>query len=344
MSIGHRDDAPRLIADIGGTNARFALLEGQERLNEQVLACADYPDLVAAVEHYLKEAGAHKAGNRPKDAAMAIAGPITGDIIRMTNHVWQFSAARVRQQLDLRRLIFLNDFTALALALRHLPASELETIGDGRPVAGAPIALIGPGTGLGVSGLIPTGTPTGLPPEMSPGIQWVPLQGEGGHATLSVMNEREIAVLGQLHQRFSHVSAERVLSGPGLVNLYDALCTLEGNVPNAVTPREITRRASDGSCRICRETVSMFCGLLGTMAGNLVLTLGAVGGLYIGGGVVPQLGRMFATSHFRDRFQDKGRYADYLAAVPVYVIRSELPAFVGLVHSFTDPGPRWEAE
>ena len=332
MSTGHRDDAPRLIADIGGTNARFALLEGQERLNEQVLACADYPDLVSAVEHYLKQAGAHRAGTRPQEAAMAIAGPITGDIIRMTNHVWQFSAAQVRQQLGLRQLSFLNDFTALALALRHLPPSDLEAIGGGRAVAGGPIALLGPGTGLGVSGLIPMGG------------QWQPLQGEGGHATLSVMNEREIAVLDQLHQRFSHVSAERVLSGPGLVNLYDALCGVEGVVPEALTPREITQRASNGSCRICMETVSMFCALLGTMAGNLALTLGAVGGLYIGGGVVPQLGRMFTTSHFRDRFEDKGRYAEYLAAIPVYVIHSALPAFVGLAHSFTDPGPRWEAE
>lgn len=335
MSTGHRDDAPRLIADIGGTNARFALLEGQEPLDEQVLACADYPDLVSAVEHYLQEVGAHTQGRRPKEAAMAIAGPITGDLIRMTNHVWQFSAARVREQLGLKRLSFLNDFTALALALRHLPASELEAIGGGRAVAGAPIALIGPGTGLGVSGLVPTGTP--------PAIQWAPLQGEGGHTTLSVVTEREIAVLGQLHQHFSHVSAERVLSGPGLINLYDALCTIEGTVPDTLTPREITRRASEGVCRICRETVSMFCALLGTMAGNLVLTLGAAGGLYIGGGVVPQLGRLFATSHFRDRFEDKGRYADYLAAVPVYVIHSPLPAFVGLVHSFNEAGPRLEA-
>lgn len=335
MSTGRPDDPLRLIADIGGTNARFALLEGQERLDEQVLACADYPDLVTAVEHYLQAAGAHTAGNRPQEAAMAIAGPITSDHIRMTNHVWQFSAARVREQLGLRRLSFLNDFTALALALRHLPANELEAIGGGRAVAGAPIALVGPGTGLGVSGLIPLGAP--------PAVQWVPLQGEGGHTTLSVMTEREIAVLGQLHQHFSHVSAERVLSGPGLVNLYDALCTIEGTVPDVLTPREITGRASDGSCRVCRETVSMFCALLGTMAGNLVLTLGAVGGLYIGGGVVPQLGRLFATSHFRDRFEDKGRYADYLAAVPVYVIHSPLPAFVGLAHSFNEVGPRLEA-
>ncbi len=332
MSTGRHDDAPRLIADIGGTNARFALLEGNEPSNEQVLACADYPDLVSAVEHYLQQAGADSGAHRPKAAAMAIAGPITGDVIRMTNHVWQFSAARVREQLRLSRLIFLNDFTALALALRHLPADELVAVGSGRPVPGAPIALIGPGTGLGVSGLIPAGN------------QWIALQGEGGHCTLAVTNEREMAVLQELHQRFSHVSAERVLSGPGLVNLYDALCALERKVPDRLTPRDITRRADEGSCRVCMETVSMFCALLGTMAGNLVLTLGAVGGLYIGGGVVPQLGRLFDKSHFRDRFEDKGRYLEYLAAVPVYVIHSALPAFVGLAQAFTAAGPRLEAQ
>jgi glucokinase len=157
------------------------------------------------------------------------------------------------------------------------------------------------------------------------------------------MNEREIAVLAQLRQRFSHVSAERVLSGPGLVNLYDALCAVEGVVPDVVTPREVTERALAGTCRLSLETVSMFCALLGTMSGNLVLTLGAVGGLYIGGGIVPQLGSFFANSAFRDRFEDKGRYADYLADVPIYVIRTPLPAFIGLARAFIDPGPRWEA-
>lgn len=332
MSSGHRSHELRLLADIGGTNARFALLDGGELRNEQVLACADYPDLVSAVEYYLTQAGASSAGRRPKEAAMAIAGPITSDIIRMTNHVWQFSAAQVRRQLHLARLSFLNDFTALAHAVRHLPKNELETIGRGRAVENGPIGLLGPGTGLGVSGLIFTGH------------HWIPLQGEGGHVTLAATNERELAVIGQLHQRFSHVSAERALSGPGLVNLYDALCALEGMVPEGLKPKDITQRAEESSCRICVETVSMFCSLLGTMAGNLVLTLGAVGGLYIGGGVVPQLGRMFASSHFRDRFEDKGRYAEYLAAVPVYVIHTALPAFVGLTYSFEEPGPRLVAE
>jgi glucokinase len=322
---------PKLIADIGGTNARFALLNGADVDDEKVLACADHPTLVAAAEHYLASVGATGA-RRPTEAAMAIAGPITGDHIRMTNHLWQFSAAATRQQMKLSRLIFLNDFTALAMAIRHLPAQDLETIGGGRAVANATIALLGPGTGLGVSGLVPSGE------------HWIPLQGEGGHVTLAVMNEREIATLAQLRQRFSHVSAERVLSGPGLVNLYDALCAVDGVVPDVVTPKEITERALAGSCRLSLETVSMFCALLGTMSGNLVLTLGAVGGLYIGGGIVPQLGSFFANSTFRDRFEDKGRYADYLAAVPIYVIRTALPAFIGLARAFTDPGPRWEAE
>jgi glucokinase len=158
------------------------------------------------------------------------------------------------------------------------------------------------------------------------------------------MNERELAVLQQLQQRFSHVSAERVISGPGLVTLYDALCGVEGVIPEVLTPPEITKRAQEGTCRICFETVSMFCALLGTMAGNLVLTLGALGGAYIGGGIAPGLGPMFTSSRFRDRFEDKGRFTDYVARVPTFLIRAELPAFVGLASAFTDPGPRLEAQ
>ena len=332
MSTG-RHESMRLIADIGGTNARFALLDSQHQWHsERVLACADYPDLVSAVEHYLASAAANTPDRRPRDAAMAIAGPVTGDVIRMTNHVWQFSAAQTRRSLRLQRLRLLNDFTALALAVRHLPTAELETVGGGRAKANAPIAVIGPGTGLGVSGLIPADK------------HWIALQGEGGHVTVSVTNEREITVLRQLHQRFSHVSAERVLSGPGLINLYDALCVIDGSVPEQLTPPEITRRAADGTCRHCTETVSMFCGLLGAMAGNLVLTLGAFGGVYIGGGIVPSLGKSFASSPFRDRFEDKGRYTDYLAAVPTHVIHSQLPAFTGLAHAFEVPGAGWETE
>lgn len=330
-SIGAPSVTPRLIADIGGTNARFALFDSTQWQDERVFACADYSDLVSAIEYYLASVGANAPGRRPLEAAIAIAGPVTGDVISMTNHVWQFSASQTRQRLGLQRLKFLNDFTALALAVRHLPPGELQKIGGGRAVPNTPIAVIGPGTGLGVSGLIPVGP------------HWVALQGEGGHVTLSVMNEHEMAVLRQLYQRFAHVSAERVLSGPGLVNLYDAVCAVEGVVPEVLEPPDITRRAREGSCRICLATVSMFCSLLGTVAGNLVLTLGAFGGVYIGGGVVPGLGPFFASSPFRNRFEDKGRYAHYLAGVPTFVIQSKLPAFVGLGNAFDAPYTGWEA-
>lgn len=324
--------SPRLIADIGGTNARFALLGEAGRHGERVLACADFPGFAAAVEHYLAMIDAQAGARRPLEAAIAIASPVSSDHVRMTNHVWQFSASQTRRHLGWRRFIILNDFTALAMALRHLPPQELEPVGAGRAVADRPLALLGPGTGLGMSGLIPAGE------------HWVPLQGEGGHATLPAVSEREVAVYRQLHQRFSHVSAERAISGPGLVNVYKALCAMDGVAVQALNPPDITSRAAEASCLQCMEAVSMFCALLGTVAGNLALTLGATGGVYIGGGIVPALGHQFANSPFRDRFEDKGRYTDYLAAVPTYVIHTRLPALIGLARSFTAPGPRWEAD
>jgi len=333
MSTGHPDTPrPRLIADIGGTNARFALLVAGEPTQEQVLPCNDYPGIVEAIEHYFAATDVTSGERRPREAAIAIANPITGDQIRMTNHVWAFSARATRQSLGLERLIFLNDFTALAMAIRHLPRGELEQIGGGRGMADAPVALIGPGTGLGVSGLIPAG------------VHWLPVQGEGGHVTLPPANEREMEVLRVLRQRFSHVSAERVVSGPGLVNLHAALATADGLVPESLDPPDITRRAMEGSCPVCREALDMFCAMLGTIAGNLVLTLGAVGGVYVGGGIVPRLGRFFAASPFRDRFEDKGRFADYLAPVPAWVIRTPRPAFIGVARAFSDPGPRLQAD
>jgi glucokinase len=323
-----------LLADIGGTNARFAIYSGTAITEAEVFSCAEFPSPAKAAEHYLwKHRDAHP---RPKEAAFAIAGPITGDLVAMTNHVWRFSLAATKRELGLDHLFVMNDFTALAMAVPYLPRHELDTIGHGQAVPDAPIAVIGPGTGLGVSGLLPTGTHDAR--------QWLALQGEGGHATMPAMNEREAAMLAQLRRRFTHVSAERVISGPGLVNIYNALCALDGKVPEALEPPDITERALQGRDLLCREALDMMCAMLGTIAGNVVLTLGALGGVYIGGGIVPKLGRAFATSPFRDRFEDKGRYSDYLAAVPSYVIRTELPAFIGLAHAFFTPGPRVVAE
>jgi glucokinase len=331
MSTGHPESQPaRLIADIGGTHARFALLERDEPREERVLSVDDYAGLVPAIEAYLAAVAADSGTRRPREAAVAIANPITGDAIRMTNHDWAFSAAETRRQLGLDRMIFVNDFTALAMAIRHLPAQELEQIGGGRGAPAAPIALLGPGTGLGVSGLIPAGD------------LWVPLQGEGGHTTLPPANEQEMDVIRILRKRYSHVSAERVLCGPGLVTLYEALCLIEDRVPEQLTPPDVTRRALDGTCKVCRESLTMFCAMLGTVAGNVVLTLGALGGVFIGGGIVPQLGRFFAGSPFRDRFEDKGRFAEYLAPIPAWVIHTERPAFIGVARTFDNPGPQLE--
>jgi glucokinase len=329
MSTGLRDGKLRLIADIGGTNARFAIVQGDSIHHEETFACADYPTLTDAVHTYFRAIG--DASSKLHEAALAIAGPIQGDVVAMTNHPWRFSVAETRKQLELDRLIVLNDFTALAMAIRHLPQQELERIGGSHAAPEAAISLLGPGTGLGVSGLIPfQGT-------------WIPLQGEGGHVTLPVTTERENDIVAYLRKQFTHVSAERVLSGPGLVNLYHAICAIEDKRPVALTPPDITSFGLDGTDPICREVLQMFCAFLGTVAGNLALTLGALGGLYIGGGIVPRFGKFFAASQFRERFEDKGRYANYLAPVPAYVINSDKPAFVGLMRAFESAGPRVEA-
>ena len=304
----------RLVADIGGTNARFALLDAHgmpERV--RVLPCADYPDVVSAVEAYLSKAGRE----RPAVASIAIANPVTGDHITMTNHHWSFSVRAAEAKLGLQRLIVLNDFEALALALPTLAPDERSQVGGGAAAPGAPIGVLGPGTGLGAAGLIPSGK------------SWLPLPGEGGHVTLAATDDLEAEIIAALRRRFGHVSAERVLSGPGLVALYETIGALCREPLEELSPAEVTNRALDGSDPLCREAVTIFCAMLGTVAGDLALTLGARGGIYLGGGILPQLGTFFETSPFRTRFEDKGRFATYLSAIPCYVIHSKYPALLG---------------
>lgn len=306
--------AVRLVADIGGTHARFALAVDGALSDLRVLDCADFADPGAMVETYLEGID----GPRPRVAVLAVASPLTGDDIRLTNLPWRFSAQALRARLGMERLEFLNDFTALALALPHLNARDLRPVGGGNPDPRAARALLGAGTGLGVSGLIPAGN------------GWAPITGEGGHVTLCAADGREAELLGLLRERFGHVSAERVLSGPGLGNLFDALARLRGCGDTAPAPESIVRAALDGSSPLCVEVLETFCALLGNVAGNLALTLGARGGLYIGGAVVPALGEWFASSPFRARFEAKGRFCSYLADIPCYVITAEHPALIGL--------------
>jgi glucokinase len=308
--------AMRLLADIGGTNVRFALLAagGTRPERECSLACAAYPGLEDAARAYLASVGTPPVC----EAAIDVATAITGDLVKLTNSPWAFSIEHVRRELGLDRLLVLNDFTALALALPSLSTQEFRQVGRGAAMPRAAIGLIGAGTGLGVSGLLPCGE------------HWTPIQGEGGHTAFSPMDAREDAVLGMLRQRFGHVSTERLASGPGLANVYDALCKLDRVRVRTLAPEQIAAAALAGDDVHSVEALTMFCSVLGTAAGNLAITLGARGGVFIGGGIVPKLGPFFDSSPFRARFEHKGRFSGYLAGVATYVITAEYPALLGL--------------
>jgi glucokinase len=298
---------PRLVGDVGGTHARFGWVEEADRAIAEVQAFAadDFAGLQAVAMRYL----AARHGRRPASCAIGIATAVTGDTVAMTNRDWSFSIAELRRQIGVERLLILNDYEALALALPTLAKAELRPIGAGDVViAGAPKALLGAGTGLGVSGLF---TAAG---------RFVPVVGEGGHVSLAPVDETEDRVLAVLRERFGRVSAERVLSGPGLENLYRALCEIGGRTAEPLAAAEITSRAMQGGDADCRETVERFFAFLGSVAGDLALTLGARGGVYVGGGIVPLLGDWIERSRFRERFEAKGRYRSYLAAIPTWLI------------------------
>jgi len=308
-------DAPYLLADIGGTNARFALDLGDSHIERiATLACVDYPEFTDAVQAYL--AGFVDVPIR--HAIVAIANPVSGDTIKMTNHHWEFSIEASRRALGLETLLVVNDFTALAMAVPTLTPEQLDKVGGGTACHGAVIGVVGAGTGLGVAGLVPSG------------LRWLPLESEGGHATFSPVDERELAVLRYSWKQYEHVSAERLVSGSGIPLIYRALAAQHGDAtPANLTAAAIVERALQGLDGLCRETLECFCGMLGTVAGNLAVTLSAKGGIYIGGGVVPRLGDYFATSPFRARFESKGRFSAFNAGIPTFVITAPFPAFAG---------------
>lgn len=314
-------DRPRLLADIGGTNARFALELGSGRIGlVEVLRCAGYATLEDALRAYLSLPHVAAEGI-VRHAAIAIANPVVGDLVRMTNHHWEFSIAAVGRKLGFDKFVVMNDFTALAIALPHLGEEDKRQVGGRLPVPREPIGLIGAGTGLGVSGLVSL-----------PGADdsWTALRSEGGHATFAPADEIEVDILQFAWRELRHVSAERLLSGPGLELIYRALCHRRGRTGEVLDAADITQRALSGACPLCDEVLEIFCGVMGTMAGNLALTLGAQGGIYIGGGIVPRLGARFDGSCFRSRFEDKGRLGGHLAQIPCYVITAEYPTFMGV--------------
>ncbi|MDT3669379.1 MAG: glucokinase [Aromatoleum sp.] len=326
MFIGPPDTFPRLVGDIGGTNARFATIaaSGGDLGAVGVVSCADFAGPREAIEHYLATSGQP----RPRWCALAIANPVEGDFLQMTNHDWAFSIGALHDALGVEHLLVLNDFTALAMAIPLLQPDELVQVGGGAPVSQRAIALLGPGTGLGVSGLVPCGE------------DYTAIVGEGGHMTLAASDPHEAELIAELTKRFGHVSAERALSGPGIVALYEAHAALAGETPDPIGAPAISARALAGSCRLCTATLTAFCALLGTVAADLALVLGARSGVYVGGGIIPQLGESFLRSPFRARFEHKGRFSSYLAAIPTYVIHAAQPGLRGAARALAASAPR----
>ncbi len=295
---------PHLLADIGGTFARFAIETSPGKYEQNAsLPCAQFPDFYSAVAHYLNQ-----SQSQVQHAAIAIANPVDGDQVRMTNYTWQFSIEDMRQKLGLQTLVVVNDFTALAMAVPHLATSQRVQIGGGYPREDSVIGVLGAGTGLGVSGLIPSNQ------------GWIALGTEGGHSSAAPQNEQELAILQFAWRELGHVSFERLVSATGLELIYRALASQKPGATAKLEALEITRRAIENRDSLCVAATDQFCEFMGTAAANLALTLGAFGGIYIGGGIIPALGQFFEQSSFRTRFESKGRFSDYLHAIPTFVI------------------------
>jgi glucokinase len=303
-----------LIADIGATNTRFGLAERGAVTRVRAFASDDFASLSDAIEAYL---AAEAPPAQPRAAVLAVAAPVIGDRVTLTNHPWIFSIEDTRKHFGFTQLRVINDFAANALAVPHLTEADSMQVGGGAPVKAAPIGVIGPGSGLGVSILVPDGNGG-----------FISVQGEGGHVTMAAADERETAVLELMRHRFDHVSAERVLSGPGLVNLYNALCELSGEHAAPLTAAQITNAGIEDEIPRAREATAMFCAMLGTIAGNLALTIGARGGIYIAGGIVPRIADFFAHSQFRRRFEARGPMSYYVKSIPTRLV---LEADLGLL-------------
>ena len=306
--------AQTLLADIGATNARFALLRRAEAIGPvRTLAVADYPQFTDAVAAFLTAERATVAG-----AVLAVAGPVENERAVMTNCPWVIEAAELRGVLGISAVRVINDFEATAWSLSALEPSHVAAVGAGRAVRGAPMVVLGPGTGLGLASHVPRADAP------------VVIATEGGHVTLAPTTPREDAVVAWLRDRFGHVSAERTLSGPGLENLYRAIADIDGAAVPERDATAITQAGVAGTCPVSRAALDMFCAMLGTFAGNAGLSFGARGGVFIAGGIPPRIVDYLLKSELRARFDAKGRFRAYMQAIPLNVIVHPDYAFIGL--------------
>jgi glucokinase len=304
-----------LLADIGGTNARFALADDGGIGAIEHLRVAEFPSVTEAIATFLE----HRAPlGKVGAAVLAVAGPVENNRCTTTNSRWLIDGENLKNAFGFAAVRLLNDFEAVAWSLPELKSQDIYPIGGQHGVPGAPMLALGPGTGFGVACLF------------APDATSFAAVSEAGHATVPATSNREDQVIGHLREQFGHVSVERTLSGAGLENLYRALASLDG----ASVPRRdaaaITQAALDGSCSVSRAALDMFCSLLGAVAGNLALTFSARGGVYIAGGIVPRIADYLCRSSFRKQFESKGRFVSYLRDIPTSIIVRPDESFVGL--------------
>jgi len=315
-----------LIADIGGTNIRLALADKSCERNYKEIEtyqCAEFASLVEVLALYIKT---KQLKGYTIKACLAIACPVDDDLISMTNLPWTFSQAELKEQLALSSLTFINDYTAIAMAIPLLNDKQIVKVGDGAAVANKAISVCGPGTGLGVASLVPV--------SLTGKSQWHCVSGEGGHVDFAPIGEQEIAVLRYLNTVKKRVSYEQLLSGYGLEQIYQALSFIQQDKEittrhDKLSAQDISRKAIDNQCDTCQQALTLFCNVLGSFAGNLALMMNSQGGVYIAGGIVPRFIDFLKASDFRQRFEAKGRLSTITQQTPTYVITESQPGLLG---------------
>ncbi|NNE37075.1 MAG: glucokinase [Gammaproteobacteria bacterium] len=305
-----------LVADIGGTTSRLAIADHNNNIYETVSKTnCDYKNLELLVKDYLAGIAVEIF---PDKAVFAVACPISGDEVELTNLDWHFSIDELCKVFSFEYLHVINDFVALSLAVPGFTAEDYVKIGAGDALPDSPIGVIGPGTGLGMSFLVPHAN------------GWIPVSSEGGHVSLAPGNDWEDSIISNARKKFGHVSAERLLSGQGLPVLYQIIAELDGQQVIELDAGEISKRDIDKSDPVATNTIDTFMGLLGSVAGDMAVTIGAKGGIYIGGGILPKLSDRFIHSGFRQRFVEKGRFRGYLEKIPTFLITRNYASLEGL--------------
>lgn len=297
-----------LVADIGGTHARFAISDIDELTvtHFAMFNCNMFASLQEAVEAYLKS-----IPHRPSIAAFAIAGPVRGKTLQLTNLPWSFTRDDLKRAAGVDHLQVVNDFEALALSLPYLTAHDLHRIGGGEAARDGAKVVLGPGTGLGVAGLV-----------SAPG-GWIGVATEGGHASFPMENSEELAIVEQVREDEGRISAERLISGPGLARLYAVLAKAKAREADPMPVPEIVKRGMAREDPLAEEALELFVKWLGRFAGDVALLYAAQGGVYLGGGIAPRILELLESDAFRGAFLAKGRLTSFLERLPVHVIKTQ---------------------